>query len=120
MWWSSADVQFNFSSVVEATMGQEARWNSANVEAFFRLPWTSEHVPVFKEVFGSFKNQPNVLGGYYTARNVNNAWTRVVMNDMNARKSWEKAIDDISNEMLRKRIEYGFITEEEATRNKGK
>ena len=119
-WWLSADSQFNFSTEVEATMGQEARWNSANVEAFFRLSWTAEHVPVFKEVFSAFKNQPNALGGYYTARNVSNAWTRVVMNDMNPRKSWEKAIDDISNEMLRKRIEYGFTTEEEATRNKGK
>ena len=119
-WWLSSDVQFNFSTEVEATMGQEARWNTANVDAFFRLPWTAEHVPVFKEVFSSFKNQPNVLGGYYTARNVNNAWTRVVMNDWNARKSWEKAIDDISNEMLRKRIEYSFTTEEEATRSKGK
>ena len=36
------------------------------------------------------------------------------MNDMNPRKSWEQAIDDISNEMLRKQIEYGFTTEEEA------
>ena len=113
-WWLSSDVQYNFSTEVEATMGQEARWNSANIDAFFRLSWTAEHVPVFKDVFSSFKNQPNALGGYYTARNVSNAWTRVVMNDWNTRKSWEKAIDDISNEMLRKRIEYGFITEEEA------
>ena len=113
-WWMSADVQYNFSTEVEATMGQEARWNSANVEAFFRLPWQNDHVPVFQEIFSQFENQPNALGGYYTARNVTNAWTRVVMNDMNPRKSWEQAIDDISNEMLRKQIEYGFTTEEEA------
>lgn len=113
-WWMSADVQSMFSTEIEAIMGLEARWNSANIEAFMDLPWDEDHVKVFQIAFNNFKNQPNTLGGYYTARNVSNAWTRVVMNDVNARTSWEKAIDDISNEILRKRIEYGYISADEA------
>lgn len=114
-WWLSADVQYLFSVEIEAIMGLEARWNTANEEAFLRLPWNTEHVPVFEEAWKWFKNQPNVLGGYYTTRNVNNAWTRVVMNDVNPRTSWEKAVDDIKSEMERKQIEYGFA---EATAKK--
>lgn len=111
-WWTGAEVQYNFSIEIEAIMGPEARFNTANVEGFLKLPWPEEHVEVFKESWKYYKNQPNTLGGYYVTRNIDNAWTRVVLNDMNPRKSWEKAIDDIESEMLRKQKEYGLVPEE--------
>ena len=111
-WWTSAEVQYNFSIEIEAIMGPEARFNTANVEGFLMLPWPEEHVEVFKESWRHYKNQPNTLGGYYVTRNVDNAWTRVVLNDMNPRKSFEQAIDDIENEMLRKQREYGLVPKE--------
>lgn len=110
-WWLDADVQYMYSIEIEAIMGLEARWNTANVEAFRSMPWDENHLKVFEIAWDNFENMPNTLGGYYTARNVTNAWTRVVMNNENARTSWEKAIDDISDEMLRKQIEYGFAEE---------
>lgn len=111
-WWLGAEIQYMYSIEIEAIMGLESRWNTANVEAFLNMPWDENHVKVFQIAWDNFQNMPNTLGGYYTARNVTNAWTRVVMNDVNARTSWEKAVDDIENEMLRKRIEYGFETED--------
>lgn len=111
-WWTSAEVQYNFSIEIEAIMGQEARFNTANVEGFLMLPWPEEHAEVFKESWRHYKNQPNTLGGYYVTRNVDNAWTRVVMNDMNPRKSFEQAIDDIESELLRKQKEYGLVPKE--------
>lgn len=112
-WWMDANTQYMYSVEIEAIMGLEARWNTANVEAFRNMPWDEDHVKVFEVAWDNFKNMPNTLGGYYTARNVTNAWTRVVMNNENARTSWEKAIDDISDEIIRKRIEYGYEEIEE-------
>ena len=113
-WWMSTDVQTLYSTEIEAIQGLEARWNTANVEAFKSMSWDENHMKVFQIAWKNFKNMPNTLGGYYTGRNVTNAWTRVVMNDVNTRTSWEKCIDEIENEMKRKQLEYGLITEDEA------
>ena len=110
-WWLDAEVQYMYSVEIEAIMGLEARWNTANVEAFLNLSWDENHLKVFNVAWRNFKNMENTLGGYYTGRNVTNAWTRVVMNDQTPRTSWEKAVDDITNEMLRKQIEYGIAEE---------
>lgn len=111
-WWMSKDTQVNFSVEIEAVMGLEARWNSANINAFRDLPWEAKDLAVFEKAWESYKNAPNTLGGYYTGRNVTNAWTRVVLSKWNARASWEKAIDDIESEILRKQIEYGYVDPE--------
>ena len=107
-WWSSAEIQERFSMEVEAVIGLEARWNSANTEAFLSLPWPKEDLPVFREAWDSYKGVPNALGGYYTSRHISNAWTRVVMDGMNPRESLEKAIKAVNIEMKRKQVEYGL------------
>ncbi len=111
-WWMSEDVQYNYSANIEGVMGLTARWNTANTDAFLRMNWNTNHKKVFRIVFNNFVNMPNTLGGYYTGRNVSNAWTRTVTNDVNTRASWEQAVEDIENEMERKQIEYGLIEEE--------
>lgn len=111
-WWMSKDVQMTYSTEIEALMGLEARWNTANVDAFYSMSWDENHLKVFKIVFNNYANMPSALGGYYTARNINNAWTRVVESGVNARTSWEKCVDEIKNEMKRKRIEYGYESED--------
>ena len=88
-------------------IGLEARWNSANTEAFLSLPWPKEDIPVFREAWDWYRGVPNALGGYYTSRHINNAWTRVVMDGMNPRVSLEKAIKAVNIEMQRKQVEYG-------------
>jgi hypothetical protein len=41
-WWTDADAQFNFGRALEAVMGPAARWATANIQAFERMPWTAE------------------------------------------------------------------------------
>jgi ABC-type glycerol-3-phosphate transport system substrate-binding protein len=108
-WWTEAEVQEEFSSNIEAQMGLEARWNTANVEAFLALPWPREDAQMFKKSLQWLKGMPNTLGGYYTTRDINNAWTRTVLNGQNPRTSIEQAIKEIKTEMLRKQVEYGVV-----------
>ena len=108
-WWSSTDVQVKFSREVEALMGAEARWNTANKEAFLSLSWNKEDIAVIKEQWDFAKETPIVLGGYFTARHLTNAWTTVVVSGGDVRDALEQAVKDINRELRMKQEEYGVI-----------
>jgi len=111
-WWSSTEIQTQFAREVEALMGAEARWNTANLEAFRNLPWNESDLRVIEEMWKWAKETPVVLGGYYTARHVNNAWTSVVMSGANVRDALENAVKEINKELRTKQEEYGIFVED--------
>ncbi|SEM60478.1 extracellular solute-binding protein [Paenibacillus sp. OV219] len=106
-WWTSKDSQVQFGQELEALLGVEARWNTANVEAFSDLPWPDDDLKALTDQWKYYKEQPYVLGGYFTGRNVDNAWNRVVLGGENTRESFEQAIKDINKELEAKQKEFG-------------
>jgi len=118
-WWSSAEIQERFGRELEALIGPQARWNTANVEAFQRLPWKREDLTVIKSTWIWARDMPVVLGGYFTGRHIVNAWNRVVMSAQSSvltraararvlvRDSVEQAVKDINRELRQKQEEYG-------------
>lgn len=108
-WWMSAETQIKFGREVEAALGTEARWNTANVEAFESLPWDQEDLKIIKEQMSVAQEQPIVLGGYFTTRHLVNAWNRVVLGNQNPRDALEEAVVEINKELRTKHEEYGFI-----------
>ncbi|MCQ2537781.1 MAG: extracellular solute-binding protein [Lachnospiraceae bacterium] len=111
-WWSSAEVQTQFAKEVEAMMGAEARWNTANKEAFLSLSWSDEDIEALNEEWKWAREIPTVLGGYMTARHLTNAWTSVVISGKDVRESLEQAVKDINRELRMKQEEYGVIADE--------
>ncbi|AEE95244.1 extracellular solute-binding protein [Mahella australiensis] len=109
-WWTSDDVQMRFGRELEALLGVEARWNTANTAAFKGLPWPKEDIQVITQQWNWYKEQPVVLGGYFTSRHINNAWNRVVLGEMDVRDSLEQAIKDINKELNAKQEEFGVKT----------
>lgn len=107
-WWTSAEIQERYGQELEALLGVEARWNTANVEAMRNLPWPSKDIEFIMEQWNWFKEQPVVLGGYFTGQHVENAWARTVVNGMNPRESLELAVKDINRELRRKQEEFGI------------
>lgn len=108
-WWSSTDVQTRFAREVEALMGAEARWNTANKEAFLNLSWSEADIEVIEEQWEWAEETPVVLGGYFTSRHLTNAWTSVVISGMDVREALEQAVKDINRELRMKQEEYGVI-----------
>jgi ABC-type glycerol-3-phosphate transport system substrate-binding protein len=106
-WWTSADVQLQFGRELEALIGVEARWNTANLEALSRSSWDRGHLAIIGEQARRSREAPVVLGGYFTSRHLTNAWTRVVMEKVNLRDSLEQAVRDIDTELRSKQEEYG-------------
>ncbi len=110
-WWTSAESQVQFGQELEALLGVEARWNTANIEAFQQLPWPEDDLKSLTDQWKYYKEQPYVLGGYFTARNIDNAWNRVVLGGQNIRESLEQGIKDINKELEAKQKEFGFTPE---------
>jgi ABC-type glycerol-3-phosphate transport system substrate-binding protein len=109
-WWTSTDVQERFGTELEALLGVEARWNTANVEALTRLPWPKEDIDAILEQWNWFKERQVVLGGYYTTRNIANTWNVIVLSGINQREAIEDAVIDIDKELRKKREEFGLET----------
>ena len=111
-WWTSAPTQAGFAREVEALIGAEARWNTANMEAFLNLPWSQEDIEVIQEQWRWAREMPTVLGGYFTNRHLVNAWTTVVMSGGNPRDALERAVREINRELRMRQEEFGFFHED--------
>ncbi len=108
-WWMSTSVQTKFARELEALIGVEARWNTANLEAFTNLAWKKEDLDVIRGQWKWAKETPIVLGGYFTNRHINNAWNSVVISGEPVRDALEKAVDEINRELRMKQEEYGIF-----------
>lgn len=107
-WWTSAPVQTEFAREIESLVGAEARWNTANVEAFTNLAWGKDDLAVIEEHWNWGRGIPVVLGGYFTDRHLNNAWNRVVVSGQGVRDALEEAVEAIDRELRMKQEEYGI------------
>jgi len=115
-WWTSTEIQTRYAEEIEALVGVEAKWNTANVEAFRNLPWPKGDLDAILEQWQWFREKPVVLGDYFTARHMVNAWNSVVLEGINPREALEKAVQDINRELIRKQEEFGIEIDEEFKR----
>ena len=77
-WWTSKETQVQYGREMESLMGSAARVPTANYEAFLNMPWPVEDFQALKESMEWVKGIPQVPGGYYSWRNVYNAFFTVV------------------------------------------
>ncbi len=110
-WWMSSQIQEQFGSELEGFYGAEFRWNTANAEAFVKLPWTPDELDPLLEQWRWYKSMVNVPGSYFIPRELNNAWNRTVVDGMNYRSSLERAVMNINRELIRKQSEFGYRDE---------
>ncbi len=76
-WWTSAPTQTMFGREMESLMGSSARVATANLEALENLSWPVDDYKALMTQFAKTKGIPQVPGGYYSWRNVNNAFYTV-------------------------------------------
>ena len=111
-WYMDYETQIKYGRELEATIGSDARWATANVEAFESLPWDENHLIIIKNQMRQANEQPIVLGGYFTTRHLVNAWNRVYMQNQPPRDALEEAVKEINKEIRNKHEEYGFVYED--------
>lgn len=110
-WWTSAPIQERFGREMEGLLGPAARYPTANIEAISKLPWPIEDYNNFTSQFENTKGLPEVPGGYYTPRCVNNAFYEVVISEeIGAREALMDQTIYINDEIKYKREEFGLET----------
>lgn len=107
-WWTDSDAQYRFGKELESVMGVAARYNTANTDAFRKLPWRSKDLNSLLSQMSYLKGIPEVPGGYITARDVDFAVKAVYNTNQDARTILKKYIKDINNEIQFKREEFGL------------
>ena len=104
-WFTEAQTQVDYGTRLENLLGASARLASANLEAFHRLNWSEAELAVLDAQRQFVREIPELPGGYYTSRCIDNAVRAVVYQYKNERVELEKANDTINRELQRKREE---------------
>ncbi len=116
-WWTSAETQTLYGREMESLMGSSARVATANQEALANLSWPIRDYKALAAQFQHVKGIPQVPGGYYTWRNVNNAFYAVTTDNASKGRNEsgntprEELMDKIyyiNAEITYKRIEFGL------------
>lgn len=107
-WWVSAKTQGDFGTQVEQTLGVAARYGTANLEAFERIPWSAEQAAIIREQRAKTVAVEQIPGNYYIARNLAFAFRAVVYNKANLRETLYKYNIEINKELARKQKEFSY------------
>ncbi len=116
-WWTSEETQTSYGREMESLMGKSARVPTANKEALKNLSWPLAAYTTLSEQMEFTLGIPQVPGGYYTWRNVNNAFFTVTedasnraQKDLGAtpREELTDKIYYINAEINYKRAEFGL------------
>ena len=111
-WYMSDEVQSEFGYLLQATMGNEYLWNSANLNAFMDSSWPEEDKAVIAEQLEWTWEPSRMLGAYMVERELSNAVNSIVQDHENLRAAMDEAIKRINREVERKMEAYG-LTEED-------
>ncbi|UVI31980.1 extracellular solute-binding protein [Paenibacillus spongiae] len=77
-WWTDEATQTRFGREMEGLMGAAARYPTANIEALEKLPWPAQDFRNLTEQFQWVRGIPQVPGGYFTGRHLDNAFWKVI------------------------------------------
>lgn len=110
-WWSSAEVQAAYGQKIETVLGAAGRYATANLEAVTMLPWSEAELAAIDEQRRWVQEIPEVAGGYYMTRNINNAFLAVINRGENLREVLSYWDDQTNREITRKRRELGLDVE---------
>lgn len=105
-WWTSGDTQLRYNNNVESILGTVARTATANKEAFSAYSWNANDLEVLQYQWAQVEELPELPGGYYVARAVDQAYWEVLNgeeNEKDALLNWGQVAD---NEIKRKIAEY--------------
>ena len=109
-WWSRAETQSQFGSEMECILGTSARYNTANEEAFTRLPWSASEIETLQNQLAVSYGVPEAPGGYFIQRHINNAFRKIIYRSTNIdpKDTLLDYAQTINEEITKKREEFGL------------
>ena len=111
-WWTDTEAQVLYGREMEALQGPSGRWPTANRQAMQQLPWSVADTRTLLAQWENAKPNPEVAGGYYTGRNVDNAIRLVINGGEDAKETLLDYVKEINDEITLRRKEFGLSTQE--------
>ncbi len=102
-WWSSDKAQARFGSFLESLLGAAGRYASANVNVIEQLSWSKLQYENIKAQLNETVGIPEVAGGYFTWRNLDNAFREIIDDGTDVREVMYSCNKAISEEMAYQR-----------------
>lgn len=107
-WWVRDDTQLSYGREIESILGSAARYATANVSAQSKTAWSTEALESLQEQGKWVKGIPEIPGGYFTPRHLDNAFRYVTNNDANAQDALKDYVRYIDDEITQKRKEFAL------------
>lgn len=108
-WWMKEETQTEFATSLQTLYGPEYMWNTANLEAFKKLPWPEEHKATILKQWEYLMEVPKTPGAYMVERELSNIWNRIVFDGENTRSAVDDSVIAIDREISRKMEEFGYM-----------
>lgn len=105
-WWTSSETQLSYNNNVEAILGSISRTTTATVEAFKKMSWDGDDLEILMEQRSWIKEVPEIPGGYFLSRAIDQAFWEVYNNDENPKDVLTEWTDLTNDEINRKIKEY--------------
>ena len=112
-WFTGDECQAEYSNEMVALLGPSAKYNTANIEALEKLPWTHDELIRIKAQFNNLASIPNYPGRYIVARYTEFAFLAAYNNNADPQQAMRSYITAINKEITRKRAEFGLETLEQ-------
>lgn len=110
-WWTSAEVQTEYTYTLRSTYGKTFYWLSANMDALRNNPMEESDKNVVLEQINYVTDVTRTPGQYLLERTISNIWTTMVFDGTSAQVAVDEAKSDVNKEIVRKMQEFGFYDE---------
>ncbi len=109
-WQTSAEVQANYGNKMVALIGPAAKYEAANKKAIENLSWTASEIEAITDQMENLSSIVNYPGSYIMGRYMGFAFLDAVNDGADPVDSLSSYIDEINEELTRKRKEFGLPT----------
>ncbi len=107
-WFTGDECQAEYSNEMVALLGPSAKYNTANMHALEKLPWTTEELEKIRVQFNNLASVPNYPGRYIVARYTEFAFLSAYNDNEDPQQAIRSHITAINKEITRKRAEFGL------------
>ena len=118
-WQTSAEVQANYGNKMVALIGPSAKYEAANVNAIKDLSWTASEREAIENQMEHLSSIVNYPGSYIMGRYMGFAFLDAVNDGADPVDSLSQYIDEINDELTRKRKEFNLPTADEVVKLDG-
>lgn len=115
-WYAQTETQQLYMEEQRAVSGTTVKFNPANLEMILDQPWTYFERSAIETQLQNLTATHEYPGGYLVGVYGNNAFMDAYNNGMDPAKAMLTRIDEMNEELSRKREEYGYQTYEEYIR----